>query len=787
MATLYDTLVGDVTQPMMLAAGSMLEYPGSNLYNVFGPVYLPRIYGKDLSAFEIASSGKISITLQDTYAFDLDRNIATQTSFIKTIPGDSFQIQANANQVNLTLDATSNNLQLTASNNLMFTAQAIVYNIGGDSSSATGGSQFLYSDKETSVVAKGRLTVASLQDTVSISAADSNVWVILDSSACNLDMWALNNATLTAANSNVYINLVAATNDMTMFAMNDVNVMSYNDMKTIAMHDMLYSASNEFAAFAGTNASLSAATGSLVLNAAASNVSLTLDALTLDATLAATSNVFVSAVEGSLTATARSNVILHATNGPIHMYTPTAAVNMDFGITTTATGPLASTASTFEVTASNFGFVNALTGSLAFTAAASNTQLFLGSAGALLASHSNIATVTGADYSVSASNDIDFSALLGSIYLRDSSNASVALSNASLAINASSNVVVTSSNLFATVANAASLVAQTGSIGLAAQAKDVTVYALSNVAVTASNAIDLFASEKAWLQLDAVKYEARLFAASNILATASNGSILLDSDASKVTVRLDKPTDSLLTYALSNTTLVTGNDFSVTASNIASLSSKSNLNLSAAAGGATFSMGADNKFAAQGFDYTFGATNAVGYKFNIGACNLMTVQDDKVIVNGGLDVYGTINSIAIQNTELHINDRTVQLSYPLSNESVLDGTANTSSGMVVYGMPAAAASLDAALAAKVYAKSIEWNYGTAGVDAMLTSAGIATESFWEMKGGRFQLTSTKSNGKDISFGLRINEQDELEMIKIFVDGADVKQVKRIAKFGKTLM
>ena len=56
-----------------------------------------------------------------------------------------------------------------------------------------------------------------------------------------------------------------------------------------------------------------------------------------------------------------------------------------------------------------------------------------------------------------------------------------------------------------------------------------------------------------------------------------------------------------------------------------------------------------------------------------------------------------------------------------------------------------------------------------------------------MKGGRFQLTSTKSDGTDITFGLRINEQDELEMIKIYIDGSSVKQTKRIAKFGRTIM
>jgi hypothetical protein len=166
---------------------------------------------------------------------------------------------------------------------------------------------------------------------------------------------------------------------------------------------------------------------------------------------------------------------------------------------------------------------------------------------------------------------------------------------------------------------------------------------------------------------------------------------------------------------------------------------------------------------------------------------MVTIQHDKVIINGGMDIFGVVNSISVTNTELHINDKTVQLSYPIDDQVIVDGTNNTASGMVVNGLPSSASNLDATLAGKIYNKSFQWNYGSTGIDGMMTNSGINTESFWELQGGRFQLSSTKSDGKAIAFALRINEQDELEMVKFWDDATNTKQVRRIAKFGRTLM
>ena len=62
MSTLWDAITGGVTENINYKAAPSNEqiYPDSSNVSVLGQVWLPRIYGKNLTAFEIASSGKIA-------------------------------------------------------------------------------------------------------------------------------------------------------------------------------------------------------------------------------------------------------------------------------------------------------------------------------------------------------------------------------------------------------------------------------------------------------------------------------------------------------------------------------------------------------------------------------------------------------------------------------------------------------------------------------------------------------------------------------------------------------
>lgn len=476
---LYDTLVGDATKTINLSSTSQLGYPTSDMYTVLGPVYLPRIYGKDLTAFELASSGKVSVTLQDTHAFDLDYNPSTTTSSIAAVNGESFQLSADGGATNITMNTQTKDLELTTPSNVVFNVDGMIMNITGSVSSLIGGDYTLTVGGATQLHSTSNIELTSSAGSAVLATASSNVTLVLDHTACNLVGYAL--------------------------------------------HDIVLSSSNAFQTTAQSNASVTSLAGAVSLSAAGSTSTMQLDA-------------------------------------------------------------------------------------------------------------------SGA-----------------------------------------------------------------------------TLYALSNIGVTTSNAFSLYSTK------------------------------------------------------------------------VASLSSASNINLSAASGASLLGLSSTG-VAATASNYTFNATDAQGgYTYKIASNDILQVTADKVIVNTDLDVYGVVNSIAVQNTELHVEDKTIQLAHPSDGQTITDGPFNSDAGIVIAGLPASASNMDPTEAAALYEKSFKWNYGVDGIGAMLTNSGINTESFWELKGGRLQLTSTKSSGKKITFALRINEHDELEFVKMWDDATNTHQVRRIAKFGRTIL
>lgn len=88
VASLYS---GDRALDIAYVAGAPLSryvYPGTDTYEVLGQLFAPRIYGRNLTAFEVASSGKLAMTMRDTHALDLDYAAGTSTVSIRTVSGD---------------------------------------------------------------------------------------------------------------------------------------------------------------------------------------------------------------------------------------------------------------------------------------------------------------------------------------------------------------------------------------------------------------------------------------------------------------------------------------------------------------------------------------------------------------------------------------------------------------------------------------------------------------------------------------------------------------------------
>ncbi len=124
--SLYDTIYGTSTVSDNINYTTEtpdVTYPDSQFTNVLGTVFLPRIYGKDLSYLEIGSSGKIAVTLTDIHSFDIGTSggvidfTAENSEAFKFVPKDALSTVAIAD---MTTYSQANYQQLATSNSLGF-------------------------------------------------------------------------------------------------------------------------------------------------------------------------------------------------------------------------------------------------------------------------------------------------------------------------------------------------------------------------------------------------------------------------------------------------------------------------------------------------------------------------------------------------------------------------------------------------------------------------------------------------------------------------------------------
>ena len=131
-------------QPIQYSTlNSTVSYPDHDVADIFGQVYLSRIYAKDLTALEIASSGKISLSPFDEQTIDI---YTTQYAYSNCPPStavvidslvDSMVLKTSCESASMMLDAASSNLilsskhdiHLTCDNNIYMNAQNLIINV----------------------------------------------------------------------------------------------------------------------------------------------------------------------------------------------------------------------------------------------------------------------------------------------------------------------------------------------------------------------------------------------------------------------------------------------------------------------------------------------------------------------------------------------------------------------------------------------------------------------------------------------------------------------------------
>ena len=835
----YATYAGGNGTQSYVSAGAEFypQYPNSNQISIMGPIYLPRVYGKDLTSFEIASSGSVALTLYDIHSLDLTRVVANSNVIIKTLDSDSLLMTVNNSNMSLTFDSvnnyttlySSNDLTLNTSNALVFNSKAYEQSTAADMTLSAGCNMNIDAVNDVNVsacndfavVADESITLTALSNSINLDAS-SNVYLHLDIPTETATLFAKQDVLMTASNdfsinalSNVTVNATTASLAMSA-ASGDATFTLDAPTKTatlFAQEDINMTASNDFSINALSNVTVNATTASLAMSAASGDATFTLDAPTKTATLFAQEDINMTA-SNDFSINALSNVTVNATTASLAMSAASGDATFTLDAPTkTATlfamEDINMTASNdFSINALSNVTVNATTASLAMSAAS-------GDATFTLDAPTKTATLFAMeDINMTASNDFSINAL---------SNVTVNATTASLAMSAASGDATFTLDA---PTKTATLFAKED-INMTAS-NDFSINALSNVTVNATTASLAMsaASGNATFTLDAPTKTATLFAKEDINMTASNDlsvvaksnvtvtaetqSLALSAVSGNVAFTMDAATMAATLITKSNVNLTASNDMNVVALRDLNIDvtrdltqfvtgnySNSAFNWSTYAADTALITSSDGS-AKLRLDTNMYAQATTSFDFSIGQNNtILHIDGDKVQILGNLEVEGTIDSISVQQTVLQVQDHTINLSHSSnlvigdSNTYVTDGIANDKSGIIVAGLPESVPQFSAASNEQYFGKSILWNKNGGMVDTLGTS-NFAAEPYWEVKGGALRLTQAANIVRDnngnvvsssnVSFAFRINDFSELEIVKFYGEGS----AQRVAKFGRTL-
>jgi uncharacterized protein (DUF2345 family) len=745
--TLYDTFYGG-NGSISYNSAPTVEYPPSDQVTIFSSLYLPRIYGKDLTAFEIASSGKIALTVRDVHSIAIDRDVAKSNVIIQTMCNDSLLFNVNQSNMTMTFDSASNNVTLYAACNVnmsagdsfIVNATNLAWNINGDIG--------FNASNDINMFANSNVNITALNDSIVMAANSSNVTMLFDAATSNLVTYAANNIVSTASN---------------------------NVLTTAKLSQTYEAQTGSFSVYANES------NMSLVMDASTSNITLnttkTFTSTAADSTyIVASSNLGVSATSQSLTiAAANSNATL-------------VMNHTDYSMTLSSTSNLNTTSMTANVLASSNINLAATSGAVKITAADSNVRLTMDNADytATLYATSNMSLNTSNNLTLNAQSDVTLTSQ-NNTTVTSSSNVTLTAQIGSMSLTAvdgqtsvtlaaaTSNIDVSTVNSFNVLgASNIALGATTGSFLVSAAQSNMTMtfdkttygintYATSNYSISASNS-------------------AFVSAASNVTVSANTGSFSAVANASTMSLVMDAATSNVSLYAGKTVNVTGSNNVVVAAQSNMTLTAQLDTGISANAGVTYMNLNSNDTIVA----------NATTYSWKVGNADMVTIDSTKMVVNGNLQVVGVLDSINVTNTNLLIEDKVISLaSGSNAGSNLVDGIANNQAGVIINGVPSGVPEVNAAF----FEKSLKWHTGSSGMLSLGSSNINDQESYWELKGGAFRITHNKltldennnvTDAKEISFGFRVNQHDELELVKKYWSGS-AYIYKRIAKFGKTLL
>jgi hypothetical protein len=171
-------------------------------------------------------------------------------------------------------------------------------------------------------------------------------------------------------------------------------------------------------------------------------------------------------------------------------------------------------------------------------------------------------------------------------------------------------------------------------------------------------------------------------------------------------------------------------------------------------------------------------------RMDVGGTNVARAYYDSGSSRFKFDFAGSISTASGFDTD-QVTSRKITLGAS-DGVRIEDGLANTGAGISVNGAPASIKDNT-----QYFEKSLLWKTPVVaqGANAMAnlgSDGGFSSESFWDLRGGAFRMTHVnQSSGDEVSFQFRINDKDELEIVKrIGRAGGGPEQFEVVTRLGQ---
>lgn len=494
----YDVITGNRSgETIKYVSGSTIDgvYADSNAVSIMGPIWLPRVYGKDLTAFEIASSGKIAITINDVYSLDFSKT--SNLTQIATKETDSLQFNVNSSNMLMTFDSTLNDITTYAASNIFQSASNdyFVEAYSNVSVLASNGSLSLAaSQSNMTFVMDNDSRKTILYSSNDIEEKTSNNWRLI--AVSNINAFAEAGSILLAGSaSNTTLTLDGAANDVVIYTSNDTTVSASNNVTFTACNNVTI----------GTPQ-----IGITTLYA--SNVSLVLNGSNLTTTLYSSNDISITTSNNTLLRT-RSNIDVTTDTGSIFLksYIDKSYVKLDNKNINvfTSNNLVVATSNDFLTEAGNQIVIGSLNGNIDVVGHDGTMEILMNASNDRLSLTTTTAGIdinSATDINIDAGTSMTTTAVSNYDVIADNSNMSLSMNStthdmtlttaSNLIINALSNITLNgTSNVFI---NTNGIRFSSSSNGLFNASNDILVSASNNLTLSASNLLTLQSKDLAF-------------------------------------------------------------------------------------------------------------------------------------------------------------------------------------------------------------------------------------------------------------------------------------------------